>query len=618
VTLSGTNTYGSLSGASGAAINGGTVIRNGTLVITSSAALVAGGTIELGDATFVLATAADFATSGSSLLGVERNFSFIADNRSSLGGVFLANGGGLFNGDGSATDGAGAFYNVSNIIDGQTFGAGDVGKRILVKDELDSPERNGIYSIVQINADGTLNLLRVTDFSTAANMRYGTSISVSGGSSAGQTFFMASPTVTLVNGTVRVSSTTPSGSQTATVASTVGLSVGARVSGSGIEDGTFIVSIDDATHFTLSQPAASAITNGTLLTFEGTDPVHWLADASNPNVTLKIDNASVTTVSQSIDINANGTGNTIISATNPVNFTGNVRLQNLTAGARDSKVLYIQSTTSSGGGVTFSGVISETAGGTAGTDDILELFTYGSGSVTLTGNNTYHGGTTVSEGTLYVNNTAGSGTGSGNVSVGSSLYTPPNTTLAGDGTIAPAAGKNITVYTGASLSVGTEVVNPLTAVGQDLTINLLTGSTLTLAGTLRLDLFSNNHSQVTLDEADRLVFSGTGSVDLTGSTLIVNNINNLAASSFIVGDTWKLIDWSTVTRVGNSTFSNLTGNYLSYADLPDLDGINSGKFWDISNLYTQGTITVAVPEPGRLLLLILGILALGSRRRRRW
>jgi hypothetical protein len=39
--------------------------------------------------------------------------------------------------------------------------------------------------------------------------------------------------------------------------------------------------------------------------------------------------------------------------------------------------------------------------------------------------------------------------------------------------------------------------------------------------------------------------------------------------------------------------------------------------WYIGDLYTLGTITVAVPEPSRLLMLMFGLIALGFRRRRK-
>ena len=86
-------------------------------------------------------------------------------------------------------------------------------------------------------------------------------------------------------------------------------------------------------------------------------------------------------------------------------------------------------------------------------------------------------------------------------------------------------------------------------------------------------------------------------------------------SSFLVGDKWQLIDWAGLTPTGTFTFTNVSGNYTS--DFTDLPALTGGLKWDISQLYITGTIIVAVPEPGRLLLIILGLMALGWRRRRR-
>jgi autotransporter-associated beta strand protein len=534
VTLSGANTYGSLTGGSGAAANGGTIVRNGTLVITNTSSLGAGTTIELGDATIVLSSV-DYATTGGSLLGIERGLTTAVDNVAAFGGAFNATAGGLIIA-GIPNAGPGAFYGVSRVIDGRTFGSADIGRTILVKDEIDNPERNGIYSIININDDLSMNLVRVADFSTTANMRYGTQVSVSSGTHAGQTFFMAAPDVANVNG------------------------------------------VD-------------------------TDPVHWLRDVSNASVTLQINNAAITTVSQAIDINANGLGATTIVSANPVTFTNTVTLQDMRVGFQEIKTLTISSS-ADGTGIAFSGIISEADGGTGVGDDVLYLRKEGGGVATLSGANTYHGNTTVSSGTLLVNNTTGSGTGSGAVTVQSGA------TLGGSGILAPSNGGDITILAGSSLSIGT----PGSLVAETLTISLQTGSDLILGGTLRLDLLLNQ-SNTTTEEADRLVLLKTGApvVDLSGSTLVVSAINGLVPSSFEIGDTWKLIDWAGV--VPTSTFSNLTGNFSSnIVDLPDL---GSGRFWDISQLYTTGTIAVAVPEPGRLLLVILGLLALGWRRRRR-
>jgi hypothetical protein len=48
-----------------------------------------------------------------------------------------------------------------------------------------------------------------------------------------------------------------------------------------------------------------------------------------------------------------------------------------------------------------------------------------------------------------------------------------------------------------------------------------------------------------------------------------------------------------------------------------LPTLGSGLYWDINNLYTTGVIAIAVPEPGRLCLFMLGLLVLLGRRRRR-
>jgi hypothetical protein len=208
VALNNSNTFGSLTGVSGAAVNGGTVVRDGTVLIGNGTAL-GGTTIELGDKTPALLTV-KYATKGASVLGTERTIGFTSDNTNGLGGVFVGNANGLLNGDGSAQAGAGAFYNVSATIDGNTFTAADAtaGTRILVKDEIANPERNGIYRIVYFNTDGTVNLVRANDFDKvksdpAANMLYGTQVKVTDGSSSNQIFFVASADVAVASGVVR-------------------------------------------------------------------------------------------------------------------------------------------------------------------------------------------------------------------------------------------------------------------------------------------------------------------------------------------------------------------------------------------------------------------------------
>src|SRR5262249_24418822 len=87
----------------------------------------------------------------------------------------------------------------------------------------------------------------------------------------------------------------------------------------------------------------------------------------------------------------------------------------------------------------------------------VSLVKVGTGTLTLSGNNSYSGGTTVSNGTLLVSNISGTGTGTGAVTVASGGI------LGGTGTI----GGAVTVQSGGKLSPGASigiltVTNPVT------------------------------------------------------------------------------------------------------------------------------------------------------------
>jgi autotransporter-associated beta strand protein len=549
----------------------GFVIRNGMIQASNNNALGAAA-IQLGDATFNLPTA-DFVTAGTTVLGVERTIAFSSDGRSALGGAFVPEGDGTFTAVGGFNTGAGGFYNISSLIGGYQFSASDVNKLILVKDEVASPERNGLYKITAFNPDGTMNLGRDASFDTAAEMRYGSQVNVTSGSAAG-TYFMASPNVAVVNQT-------------------------------------------------------------------DTDPVYWLKDKSAAVVTLQID-SNVSSIANPINVVANGTGEMKIeSLSQAVQFTGNVTLRNLNAGVEERKTLILDAkSTPTGNGMWFSGVISEEDGVVGATDDLLKVLIKGSSSgvVTLTGANTYSGGTDVEGGAyLAVNHATASATGTGDVNVlfGGTFGATDNGraqiggtltvsgTLAGNGTIAPDSGQSILVNDGGSITVGAQG----SGAAQSMTVNM-SGGAFALNGMVNLDIFSRPDGNASTLEADQLKLTGIGSVSL--GVFAELKIGSTSANTFQAGDSWRLIDWGMLTKqgaVGDFHFSRLnptsyTGGYVTNDDISnnflDLPTLGSGLFWDINNLYTTGAITVAVPEPGRLVLLLLGVLALFSRRRRRW
>ena len=229
------------------------------------------------------------------------------------------------------------------------------------------------------------------------------------------------------------------------------------------------------------------------------------------------------------------------------------------------------------------------------------------GVLTLGNGNTYTGGTTVSAGTLVAANSSGSATGAGAVTVSSGA------TLAGNGFLAPASNTSITVD--GTLLVGSTG----DTVAQKLTVTTTGTGLTTVNGVVAFDLFGGQGSgtlNAQTGNNDQLVVSGTSGFTLGAtSTLQVSTSLPITEGTWAVGTEWKLFDWSGLSGGVNGTFSNLSSPApFNYVNLPDLSTI--GLAWDVSNLYTAGTILVVVPEPGRMLLVFLGLLGLCFRRRR--
>jgi autotransporter-associated beta strand protein len=144
---------------------------------------------------------------------------------------------------------------------------------------------------------------------------------------------------------------------------------------------------------------------------------------------------------------------------------------------------------------TFNGVISSNAAIVSA----VVLHKVGTGRLTLSGDSTYTGGTIISNGAVFVNNTTGSGTGSGTVAVRSGA------TLGGSGTISGAT----TIENGATLAPGD-------AIGK-LTFN----STLTLnsGSTSRLELNAATSTNDTVKTLGAITYVGTLVVSNTAGTL---------------------------------------------------------------------------------------------------
>lgn len=197
--------------------------------------------------------------------------------------------------------------------------------------------------------------------------------------------------------------------------------------------------------------------------------------------------------------------------------------------------------------VEFDGVIAD--GGQASHPAVTVIKT--GGNTQIFGNaNTYSGGTTVNGGTLQINNSTGSGTGSGAVTVAS------GGTLAGNGIISGA----VTVQNGGAIAPG----NPLGTLTLNSNLTLASGSTTFMR--LQPSPLTNS----------ALIVSGTL---VQGGALSVTNVGVAFPAG---GDAFKLFQ--------AGSFGGAFTNFI-------LPALPAGLAWNTSTLGIDGTISVSVTTP---------------------
>ncbi|MDP9992880.1 outer membrane autotransporter protein [Variovorax boronicumulans] len=233
----------------------------------------------------------------------------------------------------------------------------------------------------------------------------------------------------------------------------------------------------------------------------------------------------------------------------------------------------------SGGDNTLSGSISGTGG---------SVVKVGAGTLVLTGANTYTGATTVAAGTLRVNNTSGSGTGTGAVQVQSGA------TLAGSGSIAGA----VTIAKGGILaagnSPGTLTLGALTLAGGS-TLNYELGQAGVPGGALNdlINVTGNLQLDGTLNIAQSAGGTfGPGLYRLMsyGGTFTDNGLDIGTAPAGA-----KLADLQVQTSVANQVnLVNRAGLSLNF-----WDGGDSSKYNDGQVAGGSGTWRVGSPQPSQ-------------------
>jgi autotransporter-associated beta strand protein len=274
-----------------------------------------------------------------------------------------------------------------------------------------------------------------------------------------------------------------------------------------------------------------------------------------------------------------------------IGTTGSVRAGTLNFGTAEG-VVWANGTNSAPNVNTIGAVI-------AGSNGMTKA---GSGTLVISGANTYTGSTYVGGGTLQVGIGGVGRTGEGDV-----IMNARGTTLAGTGT----------VQGGAMLTYGK--ISPGDAAGAGV-------GTLTLNGGLTLTPLEDSQGPfVTVTELT-IVNSTTSDKILVGQDLTLNAAARIvvafdAAYVATEGDTWDLLDWAGVLALnGFSTGVDLRNGADDADTNLDLPTLADGLQWSISNMVDGGSLRLtiqAVPEPSSALLLAVGLSALVMRRRRR-
>jgi fibronectin-binding autotransporter adhesin len=219
----------------------------------------------------------------------------------------------------------------------------------------------------------------------------------------------------------------------------------------------------------------------------------------------------------------------------------------------------------------------------------------GVGTTRLLTANSYAGGTLVSGGTLMVENTSGSATGSG------SLTTLAGTILAGDGRVGVLGTDSIEVNGLISPGrVGNELATlAFSTVEGDLTL----GSTASFQFELGMGGLS-----------DRVVFQSAGAGKMDFSAMPSGSMQVLFGVGYTpnVFDVFDLLNWEAAMGGG---MTGLNANQLAALPMHDFEPT---WMWDTSQFATQGVISIQfVPEPSRLMLVGMAVLVTCLQRRRR-
>lgn len=278
-------------------------------------------------------------------------------------------------------------------------------------------------------------------------------------------------------------------------------------------------------------------------------------------------------------------------------YSGTVTMNNHAGGFR--------LTAAAGGTVDFSNTIS---GANTTNDSITKV---GNGVVRLTKatGNTYAGGTTVSAGTLLINNTSNSGTGTGAVSVSA------GGTLGGTGRIASTGANGISVAGSGSIAPGDGGIGTLTFdfSGTTGVASMASGSTFKF----ELGIANASLASIAAGSSDLIALTGVSAGDFVFNGNVIDflatgqaGFYKLFDSSSDNANTWANLVFDDTTGVVSSglTVSNLASGLSGTL----IVGTASNGAGNVGDIYLQ-----VVPEPSAYALLGAGLAFLYFLRRRK-
>jgi fibronectin-binding autotransporter adhesin len=288
--------------------------------------------------------------------------------------------------------------------------------------------------------------------------------------------------------------------------------------------------------------AEGGLVLGTIDAISGLSKTVTIGDSSNSTAgTLTLTGNILNSIPNTIISNESSSSLTLA----PIQGSGSSSMS-IALGA-SSNVIQVNSS----GSITISSNITDGSSASA-----LTIAGSGSGSVTLSGTNTFSGGITVNQGILNANTNSSS---SVELGTGSVTVNPTGTT----GTSADAATANISgsaIYNGSAVTVNT---NSATEIG---TVYFNTGTPTigSLSGTGSVVLQNSNGTQLTIGYTNNLnstfsgsiseATSGEGSVVKAGTgTLILTGTNTYTGTTTINGGTLELDNGSGAALSGTST-----------------------------------------------------------------